>query len=112
MKNYTWLIVNIFKKGSKNCNHIFIDTSATPIIPDITGIIKSKNIVINKEIMELTKLPKHFVILEADAVGLGFYQQLVSRFTLISNSDRLLEQEDDGISLADISKLTRLISHC
>lgn len=61
--------------------------------------------------MELIKLLRHSVILEADAVGLGFYQQLGSRVTLISNSDRLQEQEDDGISLADISKL-RLMSHC
>lgn len=76
--------------------HIFINTGASPVIPDIEGA-EDIPYLTSTTILELDKVPEHLLIVGGGYIGLEF-GQMFSRFgakvTLLEQSDRLLPKED------------------
>ena len=65
---------------------IFINTGATPVIPEISGIQESKNVITSEGAMELSELPKKLVIIGAGYIGLefaGMFNKFGSKVTIL-----------------------------
>ncbi len=79
---------------------IFLDVGARPTVPDIEGL---ENIpyLDSTSIMELTKIPKHLLIIGGGYVGLEFgqmYRRFGSEVTILQHGKRLLPKEDEDIA--------------
>jgi len=88
---------------------IFINTGATPVIPDIPGIHESKNVITSEGAMELDELPKNFVIIGAGYIGLefaGMFNRFGSKVTVIEPYSRFLPREDEDVADAVLKDLT------
>lgn len=99
-----------FKYQAEN---IFINTGATPNIPDIEGLKISDNILTSKELLDLESLPERLAILGDGAIGLEFasiYQQFGSMVTILSRSDRnsFLDKYDKDIADEVFDVLTEM----
>ena len=84
---------------------IFVNTGATPVIPDILGV-ESKNVITSEGAMELNQLPKNLVIIGAGYIGLefaGMFNKFGSKVTIIEPHLTFLPKEDDDIA-AEIFK--------
>ncbi|WP_101961919.1 FAD-dependent oxidoreductase [Lactococcus cremoris] len=80
---------------------IFINTGATPIIPEIEGIHEAKNVVTSEGAMELSELPKKLVIIGAGYIGLefaGMFNKFGSEVTILEPHATFLPKEDEDIS--------------
>jgi pyruvate/2-oxoglutarate dehydrogenase complex dihydrolipoamide dehydrogenase (E3) component len=79
---------------------IFINVGARAIIPkEFTHI----NYLTNSEILELTKLPEHLLIIGGSYIGLEFsqiFKRFGSKVTIIERGDRLISKEDQNVSEA------------
>ncbi len=79
---------------------IFINVGTSPRVLPITGL-DDIEYVTNREILDLTTVPDHLVILGGNYLGLEF-GQMFSRFgakvTVIEYNDRLLAREDEDVA--------------
>jgi len=76
--------------------HIFINTGASPVIPEIEGV-KAIKYLTSTTILELTEIPDHLLIVGGGYIGLEFgqmFKRFGSRVTLLEKSDRLMPKED------------------
>ena len=95
-------------------DRIFINTGATPVWPNIDGLLNSKNAYSSTDLLAKDKQLKELVILGSGPIGLEFasmYTQFGSHVTIIDNSPKMLgkfepeiaqqaknDLEEDGIS--------------
>ena len=100
------VVLNDGNTGNYSADHIFINTGARPVIPNISEK-KSVPFLDSTTIMELEELPEHLLIIGAGYVALEF-GQMFSRFgskvTMVDRSARFLPNED-----ADIAQEMRTI---
>ena len=81
-------------------DRIFIDTGASPAIPRIEGL-DSVPYLTNVEILQLTEIPQHLLVLGAGYVGLEFgqmFRRFGSEVTVIQSAGRILSNEDEDVS--------------
>jgi len=79
---------------------IFINTGATPSIPEIEGLDEIDYLT-STSILELHEIPEHLLIIGGGYVGLEFgqmYRRFGSKITIAIQSERLLSKEDKDIS--------------
>ena len=94
-------VVNGDKISKVIGERIFINTGATPVIPEISGIQESKNVITSEGAMELSELPKKLVIIGAGYIGLefaGMFNKFGSKVTILEPHSTFLPKEDDDIS--------------
>lgn len=80
---------------------IFVNTGAETIIPAIEGIKDNPSVYTSTSIMELTELPKHFVIVGGGYIGLEFasmYASFGSQVTVLEGYSELISREDRDIA--------------
>ncbi|MEC0241099.1 FAD-dependent oxidoreductase [Paenibacillus dokdonensis] len=80
---------------------IFINTGATPIVPNIQGIHASKYVYNSTTLMDLMELPKHLVIIGGGYIGLEFasmYANYGSDVTVLDGAEAFLKREDRDIA--------------
>ncbi|HEY7616415.1 MAG TPA: mercuric reductase, partial [Terriglobales bacterium] len=84
---------------------IFINTGARPKIPAIPGL-DTAGYFTNENIMDLTVLPEHLIVLGGGYIGLEFGQMFArfgSRVTVIQHSGQIVPREDAEIA-AELQK--------
>lgn len=102
---------------------IVIATGSEPVIPKIKGL-EDVSYLTNRNIFDLKKLPKHFIILGGGPIGLELgqgFRHLGSKVTIIDMSDSLFGKDDaevgpimekvfidDGIILKLSSKIVEI----
>ncbi|MCL2138525.1 MAG: FAD-dependent oxidoreductase [Treponema sp.] len=80
---------------------IFINTGATPVIPEIPGIHDGKNVITSEVAMELDELPENLVILGAGYIGLefaGMFNRFGSKVTVLEPFGKFMPREDRDIA--------------
>lgn len=80
---------------------IFINTGATPIIPQIKGLKESKYILDSTAAMDQNSLPNELVILGAGYIGMEFasmFARYGAKVTVLDTNEKFLKREDDDIS--------------
>ena len=80
---------------------IFINTGATPVIPEIPGIDESENVITSEGAMELDVLPENLVIIGAGYVGLefaGMFNRFGSKVTVLEPFSKFMPHEDKDIA--------------
>jgi pyruvate/2-oxoglutarate dehydrogenase complex dihydrolipoamide dehydrogenase (E3) component len=85
---------------------IFINTGGRARIPDIPGF-SSVKFLTNRNIMELTTLPEHLVIVGGGYIGLEFgqmFRRFGSQVTIIQDSNQIIGREDQEVS-AEMQKI-------
>jgi pyruvate/2-oxoglutarate dehydrogenase complex dihydrolipoamide dehydrogenase (E3) component len=84
---------------------IFINTGARPRIPPIPGL-DTVGCLTNEDMMDLTVLPEHLIVLGGGYIGLEFGQMFVrfgSRVTVIQSSGQIVPREDPEVA-AELQK--------
>ncbi|MBB6502433.1 mercuric reductase [Pedobacter cryoconitis] len=82
-----------------SAKHIFINTGASPRIPEIEGIKEIKYLT-STSILELQELPEHLLIVGGGYIGLEFgqlFKRLGAKVTIMEQSSRLMPKEDDDV---------------
>lgn len=80
--------------------HIFINTGTRPAVPPIPGLAEAPYLT-NRNIMDLTEVPEHLLVLGASYIGLEFGQMFLrfgSRVTVVEMMDRIIPREDEDVS--------------
>ena len=80
---------------------IFINTGATPIIPQVKGLKESKYILDSTAAMDQNSLPNELVILGAGYIGMEFasmFTRYGAKVTVLDTNEKFLKREDDDIS--------------
>ncbi|WP_459445972.1 FAD-dependent oxidoreductase [Ligilactobacillus salivarius] len=80
---------------------IFINTGATPIIPQIKGLKESKYILDSTSAMDQNSLPNELVILGAGYIGMEFasmFARYGAKVIILDTNDKFLKREDEDIS--------------
>lgn len=80
---------------------IFINTGATPTIPDIPGLKSSPFLMNSTQAMEQPKLPRELVIIGGGYIGLEFanmFTSFGSHVTVLDHHQTLLPREDDDVA--------------
>lgn len=80
---------------------IFINTGATPIIPQVKGLKESKYILDSTAAMDQNSLPNELVILGAGYIGMEFasmFARYGAKVTVLDTNEKFLKLEDDDIS--------------
>ncbi|WP_302117775.1 FAD-dependent oxidoreductase [uncultured Limosilactobacillus sp.] len=80
---------------------IFINTGATPSIPDIPGLKNSPFLLNSTDAMNQDKLPRELVIIGGGYIGLEFanmFASFGSRVTILDHHKSLLPREDDDVA--------------
>lgn len=80
---------------------IFINTGATPIIPQVKGLKESKYILDSTAAMDQSSLPNELVILGAGYIGMEFasmFARYGAKVTVLDTNEKFLKREDDDIS--------------
>ena len=81
-------------------NRVFIDTGATPTIPNIPGL-SAIPFLTNVSMLELSKIPQHLLVLGGGYVGLEFaqmFRRFGSEVTVIQSAERILPNEDEDLT--------------
>ena len=79
--------------------HIFINTGASPVIPDIEGV-NEIDYLTSTSILELKEIPEHLLIVGGGYIGLEFgqmFKRFGAKVTLLEKGDRLMPKEDDDV---------------
>ena len=79
---------------------IFIDTGGHPFIPLIPGL-EPNAVLTNENIMDLTVIPEHLIILGGGYIGLEFgqmFRRFGSKITIIHNQGQIVTHEDPDIA--------------
>lgn len=82
-----------------NAPLIFINTGTRPAIPPIEGLVES-GFLTTDDLLQLTTLPRHLLILGGGYIGLEFgqmFRRFGSEVTIIEAGPQLLEREDDDV---------------
>lgn len=85
---------------------IFINTGCHPFLPPIPGLDPA-SVLTNENIMELTEIPEHLVILGGGYIGLEFgqmFRRFGSRVTILHNQAQIVTHEDQEIA-AELQKI-------
>jgi pyruvate/2-oxoglutarate dehydrogenase complex dihydrolipoamide dehydrogenase (E3) component len=85
---------------------IFINTGGRAIIPDIPGLDPAL-VLTNENIMNLTELPEHLIILGGGYIGLEFgqmFRRFGSRVTILQKHPQIVPREDPEIA-AELQKI-------
>lgn len=80
---------------------VFINTGATPIIPQVKGLKESKYILDSTAAMDQNSLPNELVILGAGYIGMEFasmFARYGAKVTVLDTNEKFLKREDDDIS--------------
>ncbi|MGE0058270.1 MAG: mercuric reductase, partial [Dehalococcoidia bacterium] len=89
--------VNSEELGSER---IFINTGTRPRIVPIPGL-DSVPYLTNRNVMDLTELPEHLIVLGGNYIGLEFaqmFRRFGSRVSVIEQGPRIAAREDDEVS--------------
>ncbi len=81
---------------------IFINTGTRPAIPDVPGLGET-GFLTTDELLHLTELPEHLLILGGGYIGLEFgqmFRRFGSRVTILETGRQLLDHEDADVSEA------------
>lgn len=87
---------------------IFINTGATPQIPELKGLDKITYLT-STTILDLTEVPRHLVVLGGNYIGLEFgqmFHRFGSKVTILEKSSRITGREDEDVS-TELSKILR-----
>ncbi len=79
--------------------YIFINTGASPLIPDIEGIADIDYLT-STTILELNEIPSHLLIVGGGYIGLEFaqlFRRFGSKITLLEKGPLLMPKEDDDV---------------
>jgi len=82
--------------------HIFINTGTSPLVPPIEGI-ESVPYLTNRDVMDLTEVPEHLVVVGGSYVGLEFgqmFRRFGSRVTVVEYTDQIVPREDADVAEA------------
>lgn len=82
---------------------IFINTGATPVIPDIPGLADNGHVYYSDTLMELDALPRKLIIIGGGYVGLEFasmYAAFGSSVTVLQDGETFLAREDEDVAAA------------
>ena len=82
-------------------DRVFINTGATPSIPDIPGLKNSPFLLNSTDAMNQDKLPRELVIIGGGYIGLEFanmFASFGSRVTILDHHKSLLPREDDDVA--------------
>jgi len=91
-----------------SADHIFINTGAQPVIPDIAGI-KEIPYLTSETIMDLQTVPEHLLIIGAGYIAMEFgqmFRRFGSKVTILEHAKRLLMKEDEDIAQAVLKIFT------
>jgi pyruvate/2-oxoglutarate dehydrogenase complex dihydrolipoamide dehydrogenase (E3) component len=98
--NYTLEVESSEAKPEKYiAKHIFIDTGASPVVPDTPGLAEIKYLT-STTILELTELPANLLIIGGGYIALEYgqmFRRFGSRVTIVERSNRLMPREDDDV---------------
>jgi len=86
---------------------IFINTGASPYIPDIDGL-NDIDYLTSTSILELDRVPKHLLILGGNYIGLEFaqmFRRFGSKVTVFEKGERIVGKEDEDVS----EELTKIL---
>jgi pyruvate/2-oxoglutarate dehydrogenase complex dihydrolipoamide dehydrogenase (E3) component len=89
-------------ENALTARHIFINTGLRPRIPDIPGLDQVEYLT-NRNIMDLTDLPEHLVVIGGNYVGLEFgqmFRRLGSRVSVIEMNGQITPREDEEVAEA------------
>lgn len=95
------IILDSGEKTKIKGERIFINTGATPIIPQVKGLKESKYILDSTAAMDQNSLPNELVILGAGYIGMEFasmFARYRAKVTVLDTNEKFLKREDDDIS--------------
>lgn len=95
------IILDSGEKTKIKGERIFINTGATPIIPQVKGLKESKYILDSTAAMDQNSLPNELVILGAGYIGMEFasmFARYGAKVTVLDTNKKFLKREDDDIS--------------
>lgn len=95
------IVLDSGEKTKIKGERIFINTGATPIIPQIKGLKESKYILDSTSAMDQSSLPNELVILGAGYIGMEFasmFARYGAKVTVLDTNEKFLKREDDDIS--------------
>ena len=104
------IVLDSGEKTKIKGERIFINTGATPIIPQVKGLKESKYILDSTAAMDQNSLPNELVILGAGYIGMEFasmFARYGAKVTVLDTNEKFLKREDDDISemlLNDLSQ--------
>jgi len=96
------------KKKEFTAELIFLNTGASPLIPDIEGL-KDIDYLTSTTILDLESVPEHLVIIGGNYIGLEFgqmFRRFGSKVTVIEKSPRIVSREDEDVS-AELDKILK-----
>lgn len=79
---------------------IFINTGTRPRIPDLPGLDEVE-VLTNRNIMDLTEVPEHLIVLGGNYLGLEFGQMFTrfgSKVTVVEINDQITPREDEDVA--------------
>ncbi|MBI4502043.1 MAG: mercuric reductase, partial [Gemmatimonadetes bacterium] len=82
--------------------YIFINTGSDPLRLPIEGL-DTVPYLTNRNIMDLTEVPEHLLVVGGSYIGLEFgqmFRRFGSRVTVVETADQIVPQEDDDVALA------------
>lgn len=83
---------------------LLIATGSAPVVPPIPGVaegVKSGFVMTNREVLDLTEIPKNLVVIGGGVIGLemaSYYNSVGSHVTVIEMMDKIAGPTDDDIS--------------
>lgn len=80
---------------------IFINTGATPIIPDLAGLADNPNVLTSTELLDLKEKPEQLVIMGAGFISLEFASMFAgfgSKVTVLDLRSEFLPREDEDVA--------------
>ena len=95
------IVLDSGEKTKIKGERIFINTGATPIIPQVKGLKESKYILDSTAAMDQNSLPNELVILGAGYIGMEFasmFARYGAKVTVLDTNEKFLKREDEDIS--------------
>src|SRR5699024_1468842 len=95
------IVLDSGEKTKIKGERIFINTGATPIIPQVKGLKESKYILDSTAAMDQNSLQNELVILGAGYIGMEFasmFARYGAKVTVLDTNEKFLKREDDDIS--------------
>jgi pyruvate/2-oxoglutarate dehydrogenase complex dihydrolipoamide dehydrogenase (E3) component len=87
---------------SLTADHIFINTGLRPRIPPIPGL-SEVDYLTNRNIMDLTEIPEHLLVLGGNYIGLEFgqmFRRFGSRVSIVERNNQITPREDEDVAQA------------
>ena len=83
---------------------LLIATGSAPVVPPIPGVregVEAGFVMTNREVLDLTEIPKNLVVVGGGVIGLemaSYYNSVGSKVTVIEMMDKIAGPTDDDIS--------------